>query len=364
MSKLTPETLLQLIESFSLKTLPRSEVELAGEIPYDTLEPFRAEALKEMVTDMELPGFRKGHVPETMALARMGEPAILEEAVNHFLQEFYPALVLAKKIDAVGRPQIRITKPARPDDPGRSGGLAPGNPVALTIQTAVYPEVKVPDAYKKIAAAVPPITAEEVTDKEFDEALDGLRKSRAGQNPILDAEGKPVLPELTDEFAQSVGSFKTLDELKEKLRDGIGEEKKRAAKDKRRGAIIEALLAETSVDMPAIFIESEIEKMLSQMRADVSRFGMEFEDYLKRIEKTEGALREELRESGEKRAKMQLMLNELANREDIKPEEADVEREFGHAIEHFPEADKEGLRIHIETILRNEKVLQLLESAK
>jgi FKBP-type peptidyl-prolyl cis-trans isomerase (trigger factor) len=351
MSKLTPEILLKLTESFSQKSLPRSEVELSGEVPYEHILPFRAEALKEMVSTIELPGFRKGKVPESMALARMGETAVLEEAANHFLQEFYPALVLEKKLDAVGRPDIRITK------------LAAGNPVALTIKTAVYPEVKVPTDYKKIAAAIPPVVPEEVTDKEYDEALEQLRKSRAGANPILDAEGKPVLPELTDEFAQSVGSFKTLEELKEKLREGITEEKKRTAKDKRRGAIIEALLEKTSVDMPQIFVESEIEKMLSTMRADVARFGMEFEDYLKRIEKTEEALREELKGSAEKRAKMQLMLNELANRESITPDKEDVEREFGHALEHFPDADKEGLRIHITTILRNEKVLQMLEAA-
>jgi FKBP-type peptidyl-prolyl cis-trans isomerase (trigger factor) len=350
MSKIDADQLVALTESFTLKSLPHSEAELAGEVPYEDIAPYRAEALKELVVDMELPGFRKGRVPESMALARLGETAVLEEAVNHFLKEFYPALVLAKKIDAVGRPDIRVTK------------LAPGNPVALTIRTAVYPEVKVSQMYKEIAAKVPVTEPEPVTDKEFDEAIEQLRKSRAGQDPILDAEGKPVLPEVTDEFAQSVGSFKTADELKEKLREGITEEKKRDAKDKRRGAIIEALLEKTEVDMPAIFVESEIAKMLSQMRADVARFGLEFDEYLKRIEKTEEGLRQEMRGSAEKRAKMQLMLNEIANRENIKPDEEDFKREFAHALEHFPEADPDGLRIHIETMLRNQKVLEMLET--
>ena len=357
MSKLSTEQLLALTGSFALKTLPHSEVELTGEVPYETLLPYRTEALKEMVTNMELPGFRKGHVPESMALQRLGEMAVTEEAVNHFLREFYPALILAHKLDAVGRPDVRVTK------------IAPGNPVVLAIRTAVYPKIKIPDDFRALAAEIPAVTAESVTDKEFDEALEQLRKSQAtpksssATSEQANDVNEDILPELNDEFAKSVGTFTSLENLKEKLREGIGEEKKRAARDKRRGAIIEALLAGTSVDMPQIFVNSEIEKMLSQMRGDVTRFGLEFEEYLKRIEKTEELLRGELKPSAEKRAKMQLMLNELANQEKITPAPEDVEREFAHALEHYPEADKEGLRIHVVTILRNEKVLTMLESA-
>lgn len=335
-----------LAKSFSVKALPHSEAELSGDVPYEALIPYRDRALKELAAEMNLPGFRKGHVPESMALLRVGEMHVLEEAANLFVRDFYPLLVADKKIDAVGRPEIKITK------------LAPNNPLSLVIQTAVYPEVTLPKDFRALAAKVPASAPEPVTDKEFDEALLELRKSRTTKTE----DGTMVEPELNDDFAKSVGSFTSLEDLKTKLCDGIAEEKARLAKDKRRSAIIDALLEKTSVDMPQLFVDGEAERMLAEIKHDAGRFGLSFDEYLKRIEKTEEKMREELQPAAEKRAKLQLMLNALAEQEKIAAAPKEAEREFNHALSHYPDADPESLRIHVETILRNEKVLKLLEA--
>jgi trigger factor len=116
------------------------------------------------------------------------------------------------------------------------------------------------------------------------------------------------------------------------------------------------------VAVPRIFIESEQDKIIAQMKEDVSRFGLSYEDYLKRINKTEEALRNEFREQAAKRAKLQLALNKIAEVEKMEADKEAVDTEMKHALEHFPAASPELLRIHIETVLRNEKILQLLES--
>ena len=330
----------EITKKFTFKELPQSEVEFVGEIPAEVVASYRDEALAHIASELDLPGFRKGHVPADIALKKIGEVALLEESVEVLVRDFYPALMLERKIDAVGRPNISITK------------LVPGEPVGLNVRTAVYPIVTVPNNWKGIAEKIPLEPAQPATDEEVDKTIEDLRKSRAVES---------VLPELNDAFAKSLGAFESVAQLKEQVKKGIGEEKERAAKDTRRGKIIDQLLEKTTVAVPNIFVESELDKIMGQMREDVARFGMSYEDYLKRVNKTEEAVRNDFYEQGAKRAKLQLVLNKLAADEKVEAEQAAVDAEMKHAVEHFPEANFELLKIHIETVLRNELVLKMLE---
>jgi len=341
----------ELAKSFSQKKLPHSEIELSGEIPAATVAEYRTQALTHLAEHLELPGFRKGNVPHDVALKKIGEMAVLEEAVELMMRDFYPELIMLKKIDAVSRPDIRITK------------LAPGNPVAITIRTATYPKIELPKNWRALAEKIESEKPSETSDEEVTKTLESIRANRA----FAAKEGTPgteELPDINDEFARSIGAFADLADLTAKIKQGIGEEKLRAARDKRRGKIIDALLEKINVDMPRVFVESELEKILAQLKDDVARIGRPFEEYLKKIGKTEESLREEFRAQAEKRAKLQLTLNELAEQEKIKPDEKDVEEEMKHAVEHFPKAKPDLLRVHIQTVLRNEKVLTMLESAE
>lgn len=344
----------QIAKSFSKKELPESEVEFVGEIPAEEVAKYREQALAHIAEHIEMPGFRPGKVPKDIALKKVGEVGVLEEAVEMLVRDFYPELIEVQKIDAVGRPNISITK------------LAPGNPVGLSVRASIYPEVTLPKNWKESGAKVPAEMPLPATDEEVHKTLEDLRQSRATPNTLLDAEGKPlppVVPELNDAFAKSVGAFETLEALKAQIKKGITEEKARAAKDVRRGKIIDALLEKTTVAVPRIFIESEQDKIIAQMKEDVSRFGMQFDDYLKRLNKTEEAVRNEFREQAAKRAKLQLTLNKIGQEEKIEVDKEASDQEMKHALEHFPDANPELLRIHIDTVLRNEKILQLLESA-
>lgn len=313
---------------------------MSGEIPFEVIAPYRQQALTHVAEHMELPGFRPGKVPETIVLQKVGEIAVLEEAVELFAKDFYPELIEAHKLDAVGRPEIRVTK------------LAPGNPVGLAIRSTVYPTIQINSGWKKLQSQIALEPAAAATDEEVDKTLEELRQSRK--------EGDAV-PELNDEFAKSVGAFTSLEHLKEQVKKGISEEKGRAERDKRRGKLIEKLLETTPLSVPRIFIESELEKIMAQMREDVSRFGMQFDEYLKKMSKTEEQVRNEFREQATKRAKLQLILNKIAEEEKVEVDQKAVEEELKHALEHFPDARPDLVRIHIETVMRNEKVLKMLE---
>ena len=330
-------------KSFVLKNLPESEVELVGEIPYSAVEPYRAQALHHIAEHLELPGFRPGKVPADMALKKVGELAVLEEAVELFVKNFYIELIEARKVEAVGRPDIRVTK------------LAAGNPVGLTVRATVYPEVTLPKNWKQLYEKIALEPSLPASDEEVSKTLEDLRQSRKKDE---------VVPELNDEFAKSVGAFDNLEHLKTQIHKGIGEEKARKARDARRGKIIEALLQKSTLSVPRIFIESELEKIMSQMREDIARMGMKFEDYLKHSNKTEGAVRNEFREQARKRAQLQLLLNKIAQEEKLEADETAVATEIKHAMEHFPDANPELVKIHIETVLKNELALKLLEGEK
>jgi FKBP-type peptidyl-prolyl cis-trans isomerase (trigger factor) len=337
----------EIVKAFTRKDLPNSEVELAGDIPFEIVEPYRDQALAHITEHLELPGFRPGKVPAEMAIKKVGEMAVLEEAVELFVKDFYVELIDALKLDAIGRPSITITK------------LATGNPVGLVIRVNVYPTVEAPKDWKKLSDEIALEDSPAATEEEVKKTLEDLQKSRMTKDG-----DKEVVPELNDEFAKSLGAFESLDKLREQIQKGITEEKARQARDKRRGKLIEKLLEKSDLAVPSIFIESELQKILAQMREDVERFGMTMEDYYKRVGKTEEDMREDFKEQARNRAKLQLLLNKIGEEEKVEADPTAIEAEMKHALEHFPDAKPELVRVHIETVLRNEQVLKLLEGNK
>ncbi|MES2006626.1 MAG: trigger factor family protein, partial [Patescibacteria group bacterium] len=142
-SEIPPKAVTEVAKTFTIEKKPGSEVEISGEIPYEALVDFEKQALKNIAQEIDMPGFRKGHVPEDLALKQVGELEVLQEAANMYLRELYPAILEAHDIDAVGRPEIHITK------------LASKNPVGLHIHTSVYPVLTLPKDWKSVAAKVP-----------------------------------------------------------------------------------------------------------------------------------------------------------------------------------------------------------------
>src|SRR3989338_1229683 len=199
--------------AFVLKNLPDSEVELSGEVPFDALAPYREAALKHIAEHIELPGFRPGKVPTEMALKKVGELAVLEEAAELFVKDFYPELIAEKKLEAVGRPGIRVTK------------LAPGNPLALTVRATVYPDVALPKHWKTLHEKIVLETSLPASDEEVAKTLEDLYKSRNPDAPTKPEDGTPTVASgLNDGFAKSVGAFDNLEHLKTQIRKGISEE--------------------------------------------------------------------------------------------------------------------------------------------
>lgn len=334
---------------------PRSETEITGEIPLSAVEATRDRAVRRIVRDLELPGFRKGYVPADMAVAHVGELAVLRETAELVLAHAYPHLVEDMHLEVIGRPHIQITK------------LAPGNPIEFKITTAVFPAVTLPD-YRTIAQTVraeheDPNT-QGVSDTELDAELTRLRTvlARANREGTGEdtSEGTTPVP-IDDAFAQELGDFKDLADLKDKVRKGLLFDKTTKAHDKRRLAIMDAILAKTSVEVPDVLVSGELDQMFAEFTGRVERAGMRLEQYLTSLEKTETDLRREWRQDAEKRAKLQLVLGEIAKREHLEPEAMRVERDVAYLTEHYPDADPSAARTYSEARIKNDMVFALLE---
>ncbi len=347
-----------------INKLPKSEVETEVSLPADLLDGARKKAIAGFSAAIEVDGFRKGHVPENVVIERAGEGRILEEAADILLKEHFPKIVEQEKFDILGSPKISITK------------LALGNPIEFKASFAVLPIFELPD-YKKIATSNKQSASREepkAEDREINEVLLQIRKNKAHldyhkNNPEdkshdhsgIELEKEENLPPLNDELAKSTGNFKNLDELKEKVKQNIIEDKKHREAEKRRANIMEELVKSTELEVPDVLIESEINKSLAQMKDDIARIGGKWEDYLTHTKKTEDDLKKDLRDSSEKKAKIQLIFNKIAEAEKLEPNKEILEQEIKHIKEHYKDANEQSARIYVSSVLLNQEVLKLLE---
>ena len=362
------------MSKISIQKLPNSIIEIEGEIEANIFESYFAKALKKIGENIELPGFRKGKAPENVLLANVKEMHILEEMAELALGEHYPKIIEEKKIDAIGRPDISIIK------------LARNNPLGFKIKVAILPEIKLSD-YKKIAKKIlNDVKPEEkniiVTDEDLENTIMDIRKSRAPKvhmaEPHVHKEGeehqtsdikdqmsdvkKEELPEFNDEFVKALGPFENIEDFKNKLKENIKLEKENAQKEKTRLKIIEKIIEESTLEVPELLIDLELDKIIYRMESDITQMGLKFEDYLKHLNKTVKDLRKDFHTDGEKKAKLSLILNEIAKVENIVADSEQVAKEVAYILEHYKEADPERARMHAENVLTNEKIFQFLES--
>jgi FKBP-type peptidyl-prolyl cis-trans isomerase (trigger factor) len=326
------------------------------EISIDYIEGFRTKAIKSIGNEVELKGFRKGTAPEKMVVEHVGEIKIFEEMAFEAINQILPVIMIEEKINSLTQPQISITK------------MAPQNPVTLKAAFILMPEIELAD-YKKISKSIEKISEAVVEDKEIDDYIDYLKKSRAESEALKNktsgnenSETDNVI-EFNDAFVKTLGNFKDVEDFKNQLKENMLAEKNRQAKEKRRIKIIEKIIEESKVVLPDILVEEELDRMLEQFKSDIRNYKMEPEDYLKEIKKTEKDLREEWKADASKRAKMNLILPKIALEEKIEADKEKVEHEAKHLIDHH-KVDEIRAKQYVEYVLRNEAVLNFLEELK
>ena len=143
----------------AVETLSATRVRISIDVDFTDLEPHVKRAYQSISERIVIPGFRKGKVPRAMIDQRVGRGAVLDEAINSALPDFYTQAARENDVLVVGRPSVDIKE------------LKDNEIVKFEVEVDVRPEIKLPD-FSSIDIKVDDVA---VTDKDVEEQIEALR---------------------------------------------------------------------------------------------------------------------------------------------------------------------------------------------
>ena len=307
----------------TVETLEPTKVRLTVEVPYEELKSEMDKAYKEIAGQVNIPGFRKGHVPPRIIDQRFGRAAVIEQVVNQVLPGHYSDAVNENDLRPMAQPTVDVTE--IPNVTGAQGGQ-----LVFTAEVDVVPAFELPEIDEKLVVEVEPteVTEEDVEKeledlrgrfatpktgdfatidlvatidgKQVDSAsdvsyeigsgsmLDGqdtaLRGTKAGEEVTFTSklkggehEGEEAevtitikamkareLPKADDDFAQMVSEFDTIDELKEDLKKQAAQSKESQQALAARDALIDILLDKVEIVLPESAVDHQVEHRVGE----------------------------------------------------------------------------------------------------
>ncbi|MDQ1543520.1 MAG: trigger factor [Actinomycetota bacterium] len=349
----------------TIEKLTPTRTKLTIAVTPDELKPSIEHAYSHIAESVNIPGFRKGKVPPQLIDQRVGRGEVLSHAVNDGLDKFYRQAVTEEKIRTLGRPEADVTQ--LPDVKDFSGDLI------VTVEVDTRPEFEIPN-YGDLKLEVQPITvsADDVQDEldnlrsrfgtlvtvnrpaktgdfaqldlvatigdeevdtatnisyeigsgelieGIDEALESLSagEDTTFESTLLggDKEGQTALiavtllavkerelPEADDDFAQIASQFDTIGELRADIRAQVEKSKAFGQGVEARDQIVDKLTELVEIPVPQALIDDEVQRHLE----NESRVGDEVHG-------------KEVAESSEKTFRAQILLDAIAEKEEIK----------------------------------------------
>ena len=358
----------------SVRNLEPTKVKLTVTVEPEELNPYLDAARKEIAKQVNVPGFRKGHVPGKIIDQRIGFAAVAGEAVNDAVPELYSKALDEKKIRPMAQPEFDVQDvPQSANDETKLKFTATVErrpdielPEIDGLEIAISkPEVKDEDGDKRLETlrqrfgtlvgvdrpaakgdfANIDLTAEidgETVDSQegvsyelgsntmldgLDEALDGLSAGEEttfegtleageheGQKATVKVKVNSVkaeeLPELNDEFASEASEFDTLDELKADIRKAAAQDAEGRQATEARDAFIAKLQEGLEIPVPKGVKANMVEEQLKGMTPDP--------------EKATKEQKAQAEETVEKDLRDQMVLDALAEKLDVQVSQSDV----------------------------------------
>ncbi|CAN5719969.1 trigger factor [soil metagenome] len=361
--------------------LEPNRVKLRVEAPEAALGPALAATYRQWAGQMKVPGFRKGKIPRQIIDARVGADVVREEALQDALPDLYREAMTSEGFEAIAPPDIQVVDSApgaplvfeatvdlRPDfDLPEIGTLSVAAPSPDVTEEEIDEQLErlrerfaeldtvgrearrgdyalidlngyrhgepvagasAPDLLYEIGSRSGPPSLDGELDGErpgaiirFTDTMPPAAGELAGQEISFTVLLKEVkakrLPAVDDELAKTVGEFDTLEELRRDLEERLGEVKARAVEDELRSLALDVLVDATDLEAPQPLVEREFKHRLQHFQEDLKRAGLTMADYERESGQTELAIRSELRAQVQRSIKAELILEEVARREQI-----------------------------------------------
>jgi trigger factor len=416
------------------KEIGNSQKEATIELSVEEFNPFFEQVLKDSKENLSINGFRKGQVPDSLAQHYLNEEKVLEFAAEKAIKHFYWKFISENKLEVIGPPEISITKLAKgnPLEFKAKFWILPEiklpdyKTIALGIKKApiVVEDKEIEETISWIqrsrsltspkdgAAAIGDFVeikynsetinnGQELVEDfvigqshllpDFEKEIIGMKKDQEKEFKITfpkdyinkEIAGKEVafkvktvkvdsvqMPEITDEFAKSLGKFENIDQLKVGIKDGIIKEKETVEKQKVQGQILDEIAKQTECDIPQILVDVEKENAAKDFQARIPEMlKMSFDDYLKQSKLTYEEFEDSLIPSVKDKIKKSLILKALKERENILASDAEITEESNKFLSRFEteneanEAiDPDHLRDYTRERIENNKALEFLEN--
>lgn len=176
------------------------------------------------------------------------------------------------------------------------------------------------------------------------------------------------LPTLDDEFAKEVSEFDTIDEVKADTRRKMEEANELRAKREFEEAVIDAVCANAKVEIPNVMIDKEIDNMLRDLEMRLKYQGLDLQTYYQYTNNTEEKVREYMKETADKRVKTDLVVEEIAKKENIDATEeelleraTEMAKQYGSKdLEKTAKLVLESQKNYLKVDVVNEKVVKML----
>lgn len=196
-------------------------------------------------------------------------------------------------------------------------------------------------------------------------------KHVAGKECVFDVKLINVyhrsMPDLNNEFAKMAANKETLEELKEEIKEKLSSEKSKEINDTAQRELMEELIKKTKYGtIPEILISRETQKMEHELKHQVERMGLKYEDYLSNMNKTAEQIKLDMAGEAMTRLKAGLLIEEILKQENISVEDKEITEFLEVATAQYKEEEKKQIlenkeyREHARNQLMSQKVTKHL----
>ena len=149
------------------------------------------------------------------------------------------------------------------------------------------------------------------------------------------------LPVFDDEFVKDVSDFDTIADYREDLKKKLAETREKMANDEVENALIDALIEKLEAEIPEAMYKNQVEESVHEFEYRLRSQGIDFDMYAKYTGMDKDAIRASVRPQAERRVKLRLALEKIAEQEELKPSEEELAEQYEKLAKAYEmEADK------------------------
>ena len=389
--------------SLQVEKMEKNMAKLTIEVAAEDLEKAMQNAYQKAKGRISIPGFRKGKAPRKMIEQMYGKGVFLEDAVNALIPEHYSKALAECELEIVSQPTIDITQ-AEPGKAfiftaevavkpevtlgDYKGVEVPKTEITVTDED-VEAELKKEQEKNSRTISVEDRAAQlnDIVTIDFEGSVDGGQateypltlgsntfipgfeeqlvgakvgddvdvkvtfpeeyqaKELAGKEAIFKCAVKKIeakeLPELDDDFAKDVSEFDTLAEYKEHVKTNLEDKKADEAKRAKEDAAVDKAIENAQMDIPEAMLMTQCRQMLDDFSRRMQSQGLSMDQYFQFTGMTADKMMEDMKPQALKRIQTRLVLEKVAEVENIQPTEEEVNEEISKMAEAYKmEADK------------------------